>query len=609
MTPGTKEIVKKVQKFTHFSATTRTKYEKRWADNLRLVRGLPEYGDSDLSDVRGGSKLYFRKIESANQRVVADFVRHFLSVDIPFEFKGNMGDDDDFAQAAVFQEIIAYYYRHMKLKNSLVVKHVMLLQNIMDLGWGVGKLDWKDKLPRLTPWKNEQVFPDFNATFMEDMKYLVFRSYLTKEDLEAEDFDTSVITPIRKEASNLDAVRGTTVESKYIGNLGDDEYPEKGSNAGQEESENLMNAIYQVDEAFYVDGSKLKSVVLNDDNILKADDTSVYDMYPAIFGSCLLTPHSLIGEGSPERLEGQQRAINHLINSRMDTISLNIKQPILVERDAGVDLLALRDVESGQIILTDENTAVKPLDIPDVTSQAYIEVDKAEGMIEEMLGTTPSKMGTMGASQKATTAQINLQESDAKFGLYTLIVGETFFKQFFYKTAWMIDKFATDKKVRRIANKTFRNNNPLRFDKKDSDNLADINKYNTMELITDVVLDVGLGELQKNQKFTQILMLLEKSAFINTSQLQLLQAGLIDPSKVKLFNPAAFADEILKLTGNKNIKDFVYEMPQEQENIPLKGSQGEGSPINSALAGAVAPQIKGQAPGAGEIKQELGAER
>lgn len=568
------------------SETLRSQYDNRWRRNLDLYRGIFSEEEIARSKVRNRSKIFFRKIWATSWRLVASFYNAFLRDPETFKIEGRGPEDSH--KAGVLHNMVEYRRDVMMRRNSLFLKMIWGFQNIIKFGNVVGKLHWefdesrgKDG-PVFNIYPNEQVFMDMAAETKEDMRYIIFESYLSKEALEEAGYDNideaESTTPPNNQLRNA-RFRGAT---DPLQNPKDTEYPDPGRYEDGRRDE-LTSPIYVVWETFWREDGVVKFAVSNKGKVwFKKPEESVYgDEFPSIHGNCLTEANKLFGEGFPEPLEGAQESLNANLNMRKDNLSLILNKGALVDRMANVDLQSLTNNRPGRIVLTNNVNGVKYEDMPDVTSSAYNEAAADEKIMEETSGVTPSIQGTQ-RTDKATVARINFSEANAKIDLYIAIVGETFIRDFFSQLARLIQKFETDENVFRIANDRFREENNVLTD--------DIYELDDFE--ADCVVKVGLGTVGRDMEIQQTMQAMDRAIMSNQSMIQLLGTQAIPPGGLKLFDTTAFIEDLLPHLGKKDINKYFMEvLPPLPQNEGGQG--GEGGGLNQGLAGAATPQQGG----------------
>lgn len=580
-------LLNRMQAWKSESANFRAQYDQIWVQNLKIYRGIFDDSEVTKSRMRGRSKIYYRKVWATVWRLTASFYNAFLRDPNTFKIEGR--GPEDVHKAEVLQKIVEYRRDRMFRTQSLFLQFVWAFQNIGTLGSAVGKLSWKfDKdlkidEPEFVLYPNEQVYPDLSAELKHKMRYVIFVNYMTMDEMKENGYinlDKAVSMSVP--SSVLRQARHENVTDP-LQNPSATEYPTPGR-YNDEQKAAFLGERFEVWECFYKEKGKIKFCVTNvGETILKDPVDSPYgERYPLIMGGCLTEPHKMIGEGFPAPLAGPQESLNAVLNMRKDNVAMSLNRGAIVDKRANVDLHALVNARSGRIIMTNDINGIKFEDPIDVTHSAYIEASADEAMMAEMSGVTAGKQGMGSQNDKATVAQINYSESNAKIDLYIALVGETFMKDFFSQLTYLVQKFETDEKVYRIANESFREKNKMP---------GLMNIYD-LGFEADCIVSVGAGTVGKDIEQRQTMLAMDRAIMSNQSLIQLITAGIMPPEGVKLFDTTAFMKDILPNLGKKDIEKYFLNIPPPQQQVQPQG-QGEGDRLNPALAGAAQPQIGG----------------
>lgn len=565
------------------SSAARSRHEQRWAKNLRLSKGIFSDEEMSRSKVRQRSKLFFRKIWATNWRILASFYGAFLREPDTFRIEGR--DGFDVYKAQILQTIMEYRRDKMMREDSLFKKFLWAFQDILDLGWSVAKLHWvyqpelgKDG-PAFTVYPLEQVYADFSAGTEEQMRYLGFENFMSYEQLEENGYQN--LDKVEACGMPFNQVRAARFygQNDPLQNPSDKEYPSPGRYDDGETKEGT-GKLYRAIEWFYLEKGRIMMMVENEGKaILKPAAPSPYGKcLPAIFGDCLTRAHQLVGEGFPEPLEGPQESYNGNMNMRKDNVALALNKGTIVSRFGNVDLQSLVNSRPGGVTLADDVNAVKEREITDVTASSYNEAATDEAMMQEMSGVTPSKNG-MGQEQKATVAQINLSEGNAKIDLYIAIVGETFVRSFYSKLAYFIQLFETDEKVFRVAHTTWAQAN---MDQ--ATGQPQMYPTDPYDLDFEADLIVNVGAISRDNEVKNILLAMDRATMANQSLLALLTSGApIPPEGIRFFNTTAFMETLLPKIGQKNVQDYFFMV--QPPPLPPQGGQ------DPAGRGRAEPQI------------------
>lgn len=555
----------------------------KWQESIKQVKGEFPTDEQSRSKVRNRSKLFWRKTWATIWRLLATMYQIFLKED-SVKIEGRMGNDDDVVRGKLLTEMVKYRRDLMNKKGDLFVKFIWSILDILQLGTAVMKLRWvynetRDE-PEAVSYAPENVFFDPYATTQEDMKYIIFETYLAQEDLEEMGYENldkiratsksdNLVTSARESSGSAIVKPPLSVDSNY--------YPKDGS--GEMFGVVGFKKRYKTWEILWKERGKVVYAVTNEGHtVLKYPSKTPLEIYPAIIGSCLMEPHSLLGEGFPEPMSGPQESANATLNMRKDAVALALNPRYIVSRFAGVDLQSLVNAKLGGLIIANDVSGVVPERTIDVTQKAYVEAESDDLMMQEMSGITSQREGFVGSpGEKATVANIRYQESGTKLDLYAGIIAETFFKKFFFLLSYMIQKLETDKTVFRVANATLRKENP------EHEDIWTINSFEA-----DYIVQVGTDVLGKQQQINQAMMAMDKATASNAATFQLIQLGALPPNKATVFDTTKFMLDLLPLIGFKNVKDYTIQVQQPAQpsgEIAGIASPPRPQPIESEVMG------------------------
>jgi hypothetical protein len=465
----------------------------------------------------------------------------------------------------------------MMRTDGLFMQIVWAFQDVINLGVCVGKFRWVlneyDDKPEFILYPPEQVYHDMTTAIKERKRYFIFENWSTKDELLELGYDEITIDKLQPTTPETQIVRQTRFasESDPLQDPKPNEYP-----SGGKYNETGKNEVIKAEEkfvwfeTFYKEGGKIFFGAHSGDTVLKEPEESVYGRrYPIVYGQCLTEAHKAIGEGFPQPLEGVQESINAHLNQRKDNVSLALNGRTIVSRFANVDLMSLTRSRAGGVTLADDVNGVVDRPFNNVTQTSYMEAAVDDNMMQEMSGVTPQKQG-LGTETKATVAQINLAESNAKIDLFAAIVKETFFVDFFSVLAGLIQRFETDAAILRVANENFRDLNP-----------TGVHIFDLGEEV-DLEINVGLGAVGRQMEIQQNMLAMDRANMSNQAMIGLLQSGAITAQQIRLIDTTKFFEEILPKLGHKNVQDFFFEV------VPPAQPQGG---LNQSLAGAGQPNV------------------
>ena len=572
------------------SERDRQSYEGRWAKNINIVKGIFPADEMARSKVRGRSKLYFRKVWSNNMRLLAALHSAFIRELDNFKIEGR--GEEDVVKAKILHFMTEYRRDKMMRSQGLFMKFIHGFLDILECGCAPGILHWdKEKdSPDFTPFPPEQVYPDFAGAVAQDMQFIHFEAFITMDEMKRNGFENlDCASPVTAPYNAVRAARNVNHRDP-LQNPQENEYAAPGKhNHGEQEAS--ANGKYRIFHSFYRKGGKVYSCVTNGDmnEYHKSPKPGKFgDRFPVVLGLALPVAHRLIGEGFPEAQEGPQESYNDTLNRRKDNVALAMNKSTIVSRFGNVDLQSLVNSRAGAFTLADDVDAVKERNIQDVTQSAYMEASVDDAMMQELSSVTDTKLG-QSKNEKATTASINLQESNAKIDLFISIVGETYIRPFYSLLAYMIQKFETDETVFRVANQTFRKKNPetpLPYD-----------IYEVDDFEADCIINIGLGTVGREVEVKNGFLLMDRMIMSNQAAANMMKLGAVPPGGMKVFDMTEVVTEIMPKLGYKDVSRFVVKIP-----VPPP-QEGGGDPSAQGATGAMQPQIGELLDGANDLQR------
>lgn len=384
----------------------------------------------------------FRVIETVTPRMVAN------------EPSGSFypTEEGDLTTAAIFNALIKYDWR----RADMFPKLVNFVKSMLIFGTAFGRVYWdfqeKDRTqmePKKlengklawTPKNTKKVkvtefdgpnfetlniydcFPDPNATDIHNMRWFIYRSFKTIEELKREN-----------------ELRG----EEYYKNLDvlEEKYNEKkaGSKTGNSQPSDLQyrehrRVMLSTEELHGKDASNPEIVILRRFTrdswvdiapeygvvIREIENPYFNGDLPIVYGVDYPYPGELYGMGEIEPIDRIQRAINAVLNQRLDNVQMTLRNMWIVKKNSGVDMHTLFSAP-GNIITTDDIGAVQPFSPQDVTGSTFVQtmgyltsaMQNGSGVTDYTVGVGNNKTV---ANDTATGTRLIQQEANAQFKL------------------------------------------------------------------------------------------------------------------------------------------------------------------------------------------------
>jgi hypothetical protein len=422
-------------------------FAKRYLDNVHERMNEQEelyrtYIDS--ANYPHGAKVFdprtFRVIETITPKMVANEPTGSF-----YPMEGG-----DVATAEILNALIRYDWRRAKMFPKLV----NFVKSMLIFGTAFGRCYWdfrECERTRMEPTKvngrvvwtpkntkkvkytefdgpNFEVlniydcFPDPNATSMENMRWFIYRTFKTLKELEAENETRGT-----EYYKNLDVLKEAVANSKE--NKTGDARPD------HLEYREHRRVMLSTEELHGQDDSNPEFVVLRrftkdgwvdivpeyNTVIREVENPYFHGKMPIVYGVDYPYPGELYGMGEIEPIDRIQRAINAVLNQRLDNVQLTLRSMWKVRKNSGVDLHTLVSAP-GNIITTNDMSAVEPVQVPDVTGGTFVQtMNYLTAALQNGSGITDYTIGIDNksnvANKTATGTRLVQQEANSQFRL------------------------------------------------------------------------------------------------------------------------------------------------------------------------------------------------
>lgn len=382
----------------------------------------------------------FRVIETVTPRIVSsEPVGSFYPTE-----SGNM------ETAEIFNTMLKYDWR----KANMFVKQVTFVKSALIFGTAFGRKYWdykEKKQRRMIPvdidgkmmWKPDNTqtisvtefdgpnweplniydcFPDPNATCKENMRWFIYRRFRTLKELKKENETRSVDgKPFFKNLDQLEnlynAKRASKVSSSDLTYrehrrlmLGTQEL------IGQDETNQDIVILTRWTKDGWCDICPEYNLCIRE-----VENPYFNNEIPITYYVDYPYPNELFGMGEVEPIERLQRAMNAVLNQRLDNVQLTLNTMWKMRKGAGVDKHTVHSAPGNVITLEDMN-GLEPISIPDVTSNTFVAtMNYFQSAIQNGSGVTDYTVGVGDnntvANTTATGTRLVQQEANVQFKL------------------------------------------------------------------------------------------------------------------------------------------------------------------------------------------------
>jgi hypothetical protein len=292
-----------------------------------------------------------------------------------------------------------------------------------------------------------QIFVDPMATSFEDAEYVIHRMYKPKSWVQAR-FDNGFF---RKPDFFEDE------EWQKLGFVPEDEPAQMRMSQVDDGGSVTEDDRVEVRECWYRDGTVLYSL---DRRIVVRVVKTPFDHgeFPFIRIIDHLMPHEFYGVGEIQHLEGPQDLVNALTNQRVDNVRLKLETVFYGDARAIDDRKSLQVYPGAYIPVNNPNDqpldqVFRQLDMGDVTSSSYNEVDFWKSVIQEVSAVTSYQTGTgdqENLNETATGVALISEQGNQRFSMKLKMAELTGIQQLYRQYGALIQQFTPEDFIMRI---------------------------------------------------------------------------------------------------------------------------------------------------------------
>lgn len=264
-------------------------------------------------------------------------------------------------------------------------------------------------------------FPDPNATNLQNMRWFIYRTFKTLDELKKENDRRGV-----EYYKNLDVLEeklnSKQKESRAAQTADDNQFRQHRRTMlgtqefrGQDESREEFAILRRFEREMWVDIVPEYNVVIREEQ-----NPYFHGELPIVYGVDYPYPGELYGMGEIEPVDRIQRAINAVLNQRLDNVQLTLRSMWKVKKNSGVDMHTLISAP-GNVVTVDDMNSVEMLQVPDVTGPTFVQtMNYLTSALQNGTGVTDYTVGVGNKTVGNTTAtgtRLVQQEANAQFKL------------------------------------------------------------------------------------------------------------------------------------------------------------------------------------------------
>jgi len=402
------------------------------------------------------------------------------------------------------------------------------------------------------------VFPDYRAKSIRRMKYIIQLSYTDYEDLESMSragFYENVPELLGKLESIMAVDEYKKKRLTSVGIL--DEY-------GFDSNRKVVEVLEYWDREFiYTIGARRE--------VLKKEKNPFGGLLPFIMARYVPVQHELYGIGIPEIAESLQEELNDVRNQRMDNVNLIINRMYIANKYADIDFDSLISYP-GNVILSNDVNAIKPIDTPDVTGSAYKEEEIIKGDMDLAIGEHPYDSGQPPMRRETATGIVKLQQaSNVRFDTVVKMLEFTVLRSMAKMFLWLDYAFLEPSEFARIVGEEeFRQRNGQSFYQQDITDILKMYNFQPMGSSVSAIKEVRV------QQMMQAFQLFNQDPYINQLELRKM---LLDSFDIK--------------NANRLLQQQPIPVADISIQPPAPGQEGQPPPQGPPMPGPGGPGLPG----------------
>ena len=412
------------------------------------------------------------------------------------------------------------------------------------------------------------VFPDYRAKSIRRMKYIIQLAYVDYDELlrlQDQGFYSNVSELIEHTESLATVDQFKKERLSSVGIL--DEY-------GFDSNRKIVEVLE------YWDRDKI--IVIGAKNfVLKVEDNPFSGLLPFIMARYIPVQHELYGIGIPEVTETLQEELNTVRNQRMDNVNLIINRMWIANKYADINFDNMISYP-GNVILSNDVNAVKPLDTRDITRSAYMEEDIIKRDMDNVSGEFSYNRGEPPERRETATGIVRLQQaSNIRFDTIVKMLEFTVIRAMTKMFLWLDYHFLPPHEFARIVGiEEFEARDGMSFYRQDINELLKQYNFQPMGSATTAIKEVRIQQIMQAYK------LFNRDPFIDQVELRKMVLDVLD---IKNVNRLLRPDQAMQIMQQQQMQQM---MEAQGQGGPGQGSPpGGGPPIPPPGAPPVPPQV------------------
>ena len=302
---------------------------------------------------------------------------------------------------------------------------------------------------------------------------------------------------------------------------------------------------------------------------------------PILVGSAFPEAHMMYGKDFPQATEGLQKETNISRNQEREAVARWLRAPILVDRNANVDVMGLMIRRIGGVVQGDN---VSGEAVRELMQQSPIPVTQPSGQridadYAEISSITPGQLGVPVAGDQSATEFAGLnRNANKKINMVVRNLAVTLIIPALKYILRLEQAYENDAFIELVTGQR------LGWTWKKDKKGEYIGTPPSLVIQGEFELFVNLG-VNKQTQISQYRMIAELGNQSNIALTQAVSLGILPPAGIKFFNPVWAFEKMAPLLGQRNTDEmFIAANPKYAPPTP-GGNVPRGTPSPAAVGG------------------------
>ena len=306
---------------------------------------------------------------------------------------------------------------------------------------------------------------------------------------------------------------------------------------------------------------------------------------PFVVGTAFPEAHGMYGKDLPNVTKGLQEETNARFNSEREASARALRPPVLVNRGANVDLMALMIRKIGGVVQGNDigPEAIREMEIANPIPISLPGQQRTDQLYTEISSIGPDQMGASqpgSEDQSATASSTQSTNANKKMNMVIRNLTQTGIIPMLRMLLRLEQEYESDTLIEQVTGRVL----GWKFVKDPEGN--HVGPRPSVVIQGDFDLSANIGTNKQNQ-LAQLKTITELGSQSNGMITQALQIGAVKAQDVKFFNSMWAFKQMAKLLGQKNTEEMM--LPAMQPPPPQQGKGGQGQASPPGVSGPMTP--------------------